>query len=131
MKTIRIVALGLALGLLGAGCAASGGGTAPSGAGNVPNADVSGTWTGTVMGPNLNRVMVFTLQQAGSNVTGDLRGHSGVWGGQLQGTVTGNHFSWKTVTGPGGGELVASGNEMTGKIRSHYGDGTATLRRGQ
>ena len=129
MITIRAVALALAL--LGAGCAATGDKTATPVDRNAPNADVSGTWTGSVMGPNLNRVMVLTLQQAGSNVTGDLRGHSGVWGGQLQGTVTGNHFSWKTVTGPGGGELVVSGNEMTGKIRSHYGDGTGTFRCGR
>lgn len=65
MRRMRVLALGLALGLLGAGCATSGGGTAPSGAGNVPNADVSGTWTGTFFGPNLNQQVVFTLKQVG------------------------------------------------------------------
>lgn len=63
-------------------------------------------------------------------MTGDLQGPRGPWGGPIQGTVRGNDFWWKTVTGNGGGELVISRNEMTGRVRAQYGDGTATLRRG-
>ena len=129
MTMMKIAALGLALGLLAAGCAGTGGGSTASQA-NIPTADVSGAWTGTFSGSGLNLPLVLTLQQTGDKVTGNIDGMR-TYGGDIEGVVKGNQFSWRARGGPGGGELIVNGNEMTGTAKAHYGDGKVVLRRRQ
>ena len=79
----------------------------------------------------MNEPLIFTLQQNGDKVTGNLDGMRLTYGGDIQGVVRGNEFSWRARGGPGAGDLVVNGNEMTGIARYQYGDGKMVLRRRQ
>jgi len=87
--------------------------------------DVTGTWHGTTTGPGTSvaesgtQELWLDLEQAGSKVKGTVRfkpdqGFS--QSGPIEGTVSGDHFSYRLLRGSSGIELTVSGDEMTGLI---------------
>ena len=104
--------LGLPI-LLSAGCASS-----PNSPSAPPSVDVTGTWAGTwSLGGAGTQTGSFTLrlQQTGSKVVGD-RNFPGAanFSGPVEGTVSGNVFSYRQLVGSGGGEYTVTGNKMRG-----------------
>jgi hypothetical protein len=78
--------------------------------------DVSGVWRGTVEGDVwVVPTLVFTLEQRGAKVTGNLSVTSFQWeSGPIEGTVSGDIFRFRTMRGQVSGELKVEGDEMTG-----------------
>jgi ABC-type glycerol-3-phosphate transport system substrate-binding protein len=106
MQAFLFAALALLL-TIASGCAGS---TAPQASG--PLADVTGTWHGTWNNPSgivSSGNVKLELQQTGTKVTG--RGEPG---GDLEGTVTGNNFSYRFTSGRGGGDVTVNGDQMKG-----------------
>ena len=106
--------------------------------------DVTGVWEGRFTitggqagaGPGIGGDIVFVLQQRGAKVTGEMkyRGASSTSSSsevRIEGTVSGDTFSFHEVTGPAtGGEFQVNGEEMVGSM-SRLTAQTATLRRQQ
>src|SRR5689334_25045700 len=106
MPTLLFAAIGLLLAFT-SGCASS---TAPQASG--PPADVAGTWHGTWNNPSgivSTGNLKLELQQNGTKVTGRAEP-----GGNLEGTVSGNSFSYWFSSGRGGGDVTVDGDEMKG-----------------
>ena len=81
---------------------------------SAPNLEISGTWQGTSDARSIfTPLQGFTLvlQQSGAKVTGKAS-----IGGDLEGVVNGNQFSYTTANG--GGDLTVKGDAMTGYSRS-------------
>ena len=94
------------------GCASSQ--TTPSAG---PTVDVTGKWNGRWSTVNGQQQGAFSLrlQQTGANVVGEVEiPGQPTQSGPLEGTVTGNEFSYRAVKSRGGAELKVSGDEMTG-----------------
>jgi hypothetical protein len=111
MKTLSWVVIGLVL-MLGAGCASSS--SAPA-ASTGPPANVAGSWSGGLYGPQSNSVSM-QLQQKGTAVTGTIQvgGRTDLSGG-ITGTVSGNMFNYDLANG-GAGTMQVSGNTMSGTV---------------
>src|SRR5262245_928224 len=85
-------------------------------------ADVTGVWVGSMGKPPLTTEVRLELQQQGSKVTSNLLPTTThVWGGgfefrpgPLEGTVSGDVFSFKVTTGAIAGEMTVNGDEMEG-----------------
>ena len=105
--------------------------------------DVTGVWEGRFTrtggqagaGPGIGGDIVFVLQQRGAKVTGEMKfrgsSTSGSSGVRIEGTVSGDTFSFHEVTGPATrGEFQVNGEEMIGSM-SRLTAQTATLRRQQ
>jgi hypothetical protein len=124
----KLVIVGMVL--LLAGCATGGGGTAVA-----PSVDVTGTWNGSFDGvgsSGFNFPFVAVLEQKGNIVTGTISGATRtVYNGTIQGTVSGNKFSWKQTMGSASGDVVVSGHEMGGTGTLTNYPGRLTLRRTQ
>ena len=78
--------------------------------------DVSGVWYGTA-----NFQIELTLRQEGPKVTGFVRARnltpSGLTeSGPINGTVSGDVFTFKQTNGSAEGELSVTGDEMTGIV---------------
>ena len=85
--------------------------------------DVTGTWHGTTTGPGTSvaesgtQELWLDLEQAGSKVTGAARfkpDRGMVQSGPIEGTISGDHFSYRLLRGSSYVELTVSGDEMTG-----------------
>ena len=106
--------------------------------------DVTGVWEGRFTrtggqagaGPGIGGDIVFVLQQRGAKVTGEMKfsGASSTGSSsevRIEGTVSGDTFSFHEVTGPATrGEFQVNGEEMIGSM-SRLTAQTATLRRQQ
>jgi hypothetical protein len=96
--------------VVGSGCASSQVDQTP------PVADLTGFWTGNwTMGP-MGGVGNLRLQQTGSRVVGEanLPGSSDL-SGPIQGSVVGDHFSYRLLSGRSGVELtIINPDEMSG-----------------
>jgi len=106
--------------------------------------DVTGVWEGRFTrtggqagaGPGIGGDIVFVLQQRGAKVTGVMKfsGASSTGSSsevRIEGTVSGDTFSFHEVTGPATrGEFQVNGEEMIGSM-SRLTAQTATLRRQQ
>jgi ABC-type glycerol-3-phosphate transport system substrate-binding protein len=106
MPTLLFAAIALFLAVM-SGCASS---TVPQASG--PPADVAGTWHGTWNNPSgivSSGNLKLELQQTGTKVTGRAEP-----GGDLDGTVEGNSFSYRYASGRGGGNVTVNGDEMKG-----------------
>ena len=95
--------------------------------------DVTGTWSGSVIGGggNTSGTLSFELEQQGSMVKGFIRfpGSGQVpYSGPIDGTVAGDVFRFRAQGSTWDGQLSVSGEEMTGQV-SLGGAGTVTLRR--
>ena len=98
--------------------------------------DVTGTWEGTT---NRGTTYQLGLEQSGPGVKGSLqRLGGGVRGGVythasgpggLEGTVSGDAFTFKDSPLRVSGQLTVRGDEMSGEITDGLGTGTVTLRR--
>ena len=107
--TRSVIALSMLV-LLGAGCASSRDLAAPS-----SPVDVTGVWSGVWSDGVNSYPAVLELQQTGSAVTGSSR----IFGnarrsGALQGTIVGDHLSYRGVTADFGAEFTVAGDEMRG-----------------
>ena len=98
--------------------------------------DVTGTWYGTspVKGQAGYPDLWLELQQEGPKAKGSTRAQylgMGVLAGPIEGTITGDVFTFRQTNGPVTGELTVSGDEMTGPatVPFSYSRGTLTLRR--
>ena len=96
--------------LLAAGCAASHDFAVLS----LP-VDVTGVWVGGWSDGTNSTTAIIELQQTGSAVTGSSR----IFGnarrsGALQGTIVGDHLSYRGVTADFGAEFTVAGDEMRG-----------------
>ena len=82
--------------------------------------------TGVTVAPNGTYPIFLTLHQVGEAVTGTMivRG-SAPWNGPIEGTVSGNDFTYRMRSGADG-DVVVNGDEMTGTGRS---GGRLALRR--
>jgi hypothetical protein len=83
--------------------------------------DVTGTWYGTspVKGQAGYPDLWLELQQEGPKAKGSTRAlylGMGVLAGPIEGTITGDVFTFRQTNGPVTGELTVSGDEMTGEI---------------
>ena len=88
--------------------------------------DVTGVWTGVTVAPNGAYPISLTLHQVGEAVTGTMIvGGSAPWNGPIEGTVSGNDFTYRMRSGAGG-DVVVNGDAMTGTGRS---GGRLALRR--
>ena len=101
--------------LVGSGCTSSQ--TTPTA---PPSVDVTGTWAGTWSRGSLSGSSTLRLSQTGSKVLGDVA----VLGvsdfiGPLEGSVAGNQFSYRLLSGRGGADFTVTGDEMSG-----YGSST-------
>jgi hypothetical protein len=82
----------------------------------APSVDVTGTWRGFWTYGSFSGAVTLTLQQTGSNVTGEVMvGGNSSNSGAIVGTVSGTDFSYRrrsgfTVTA----YLIVNGDEMTG-----------------
>jgi hypothetical protein len=113
----------------GPDCATGGGGGA---APTAPAVDVTGTWNGSFAGGStgFNFSFVAALEQKSNTVTGTISGASRAsYNGEILGTVSGNHFSWKRRMGSASGDVVVSGDEMQGTGTMQPYPGRLTLRR--
>ena len=99
--------------------------------------DVTGTWSGSVIGGggNTSGTLSFELEQQGSMVKGFMHFVSGgsnpgspVRSRPIDGTVAGDVFRFRAQGSTWDGQLSVSGEEMTGQV-SLGGAGTVTLRR--
>ena len=112
MKTIAGVLIAAAL-AFGSGCA-------PSDwiERTLVTVDVTGVWAGSwTVGPPGSGDIELTLQQSGPKVTGQLRmtgSQVGQPDGPIEGTVSGDMFSFRQTHGRLIGDLQVKGDEMTG-----------------
>ena len=95
--------------------------------------DVTGTWEGAASRTTYGTFQV-SLEQQGSQVKGLIRyfgGASGCtnMGGPIEGTVTGDVFSFKQTNAPTTGQMTVSGDEMSGGGSGGCGRFQLTLRR--
>src|SRR5262245_8091382 len=109
------VAIGALL-LVAAGCARSHSDWIES---TLVTVDVSGVWQGRatrVGGVGDYGAVDMTLQQSGAKVTGriTLSSLSAARDTRLEGTISGDIFSFRTLDGTRSGELQVSGDEMSG-----------------
>src|SRR5262245_25482127 len=95
--------------------------------------DVTGSWLGSTEGPPARPVIQFELQQQGARVTGVMKvafgSASAPAGVPIEGSMTGDVFSFKDSRGVFSGELTVSGDDMTGRIFGGGGTRKASLRR--
>ncbi len=94
--------------------------------------DVTGTWRGSGSTAQHTTWLQFNLAQQGSQVKGTVTGMGmNRSGGQVNGTVAGDVFTFRLTDVPFTGELTVSGDEMTGPahVPYSYSRGTLTLRR--
>ena len=91
--------------------------------------DVTGVWTGRAYIPHAVTGLIIDLrlelEQEGAKVKGSVRPSGSIpWrnldpsptSGPLEGTVAGDVFEFKEVTGHLAGRLTVSGDEMTGEV---------------
>jgi hypothetical protein len=106
----RLTRLAIACAAIGAwGCAAQGT--------DDPRADVSGVWEGGfAVGNRANGAYEMTLRQQGERVTGVLRLPYRAQEWAIQGTVSGNEFSFQPADSSHRliGHFVVKGDSMTG-----------------
>jgi hypothetical protein len=94
--------------------------------------DVTGTWEGsapTALGQSWLRLI---LEQQGARVTGSVQARGAPGRGNINGTVTGDVFTFRHTEEPRfTGEMTVSGDEMTGQasIPYSYNQARLTLRR--
>ena len=96
--------------------------------------DVTGAWAGSFGEGNSYRDIRLNLQQEGAKVTGSatLLGPDASRLGfpfTLNGSVGGDVFTFKAERGPTSGELMVSGDDMSGHIDSVYGTTRISLHR--
>ena len=99
--------------------------------------DVTGVWRGasssTATGTYASgRPIVLTLEQSGSRVKGQITVMSssdGNLNGPIEGTISGDIFSFHDSRGRVTGQLQVSGDEMTGQGSMSSFSGTITLHR--
>jgi hypothetical protein len=110
MRSLWITSLVVLFGLI-SGCAT----TAPVETSVTP-VDVSGTWQGTSDARSIFspvRELTLVLQQSGTKVTGKAS-----LGGDLEGVVSSNRFSYTLTSSDGGGDLTVNGDAMRGYGRT-------------
>ena len=98
--------------------------------------DVTGTWQGAVGGtPGAGGASYkFVLEQEGPKVKGSVQASGatvmpgGNLTGPIEGTVTGDVFSFRQTNGPLTGEMAVSGDDMAGHV-SFQGTYRISLRR--
>jgi len=79
--------------------------------------DVTGSWRGTIGGALGNQELWLDLEQTGSKVGGSQRvqpDQSRPASGPIEGSVSGDVFSYRLVRGSLSYDLTVSGDEMTG-----------------
>ena len=116
MKSYTTLALTLAvITVVLAGCSSA---TPKSAA--PPTVDVTGTWTGNLQYGAQFFQTTFRLQQSGARVTGSgtARLTQGAPDFTVDGTVSGNEFTYHRSGGTGIGSLIVNGDEMTGSEAS-------------
>ena len=96
--------------------------------------NVTGAWAGSFGEGNSYREIRLNLQQEGAKVTGSatLLGPDASRLGfpfTLQGSVGGDVFIFKAERGETSGELMVSGDDMSGQITSVYGTSRISLHR--
>jgi uncharacterized protein YdeI (BOF family) len=99
--------------------------------------DVTGVWQGTSASSATGtfaagRPIVVTLEQSGSRVKGQITVMSssdGNLNGPIEGTISGDIFSFHDSRGRVTGQLQVSGDEMTGTGTISSFSGTITLHR--
>lgn len=82
--------------------------------------DVTGTWSGYMMGTNLggSREVTFELRQEGTKVTGSVQGlgfHGRELSGPIEGSIAGDQLEFRRPNSTFRGEMTVNGDEMTGK----------------
>ena len=96
--------------------------------------NVTGAWTGSFGEGNSYRSIQFELRQQGARVTGVMMvSPTGSGFGSsisIEGSVTGDVFTFRDQRGTYSGELTVAGDNLEGQIVSHYGQRRASLRRG-
>jgi hypothetical protein len=89
----------------------------------APTVDVTGTWAGEWPGSFATIPFTMTLKQANADVTGDIafgggtQQHSMVSSGPINGSVSGDTFSFWSPRGAGGDATVKA-TEMRGTTRT-------------
>jgi len=95
--------------------------------------DVTGTWVGSTGKGNFSREVWLELEQQGSKVMGTFRPTSTsltqLRFGPIDGTVSGDVFSFQTTSGSIAGKMTVSGDEMNGSVSSADGPSPIFLRR--
>ena len=130
MSMSKLMIVGMVLFL--AGCATAG----DRGGAVAPAVDVTGTWNGSftnVGSTGNNFSFVAVLEPKGNIVTGTMSGGLASYNGPIQGTVSGNTFSWRQLMGSASGTVTVSGHEMngTGTATAAAYTGRLNLRRAQ
>jgi len=82
--------------------------------------DVTGTWSGYIMGTNLggSREVTFELRQEGPKVTGAVQGigfHGRQLSGPIEGSIAGDRLEFRQPNSTFRGEMTVNGDEMTGE----------------
>jgi hypothetical protein len=98
--------------------------------------DVTGTWSGTIAaGANAAEILI-DLKQEGPKVEGSVRWKGfafttnfGDLAGLVEGTVSGDRFEFRRTNGHLRGDVIVSGDEMTGHAHVRSGPASIVLRR--
>lgn len=96
--------------------------------------DVSGTWSGTIAAGSTTAEISIDLKQEGPKVEGSVKwnGFATPFGdlpGLVEGTVSGDRFEFRRTNGSLSGDMIVSGDEMTGPAHVKSGLASIVLRR--
>ncbi len=98
--------------------------------------DVTGTWSGTIAAGGTTAEILIDLKQEGPKVEGSVRWKGfafttnvGDLPGLVEGTVSGDRFEFRRTNGNLRGDVIVSGDEMTGHAHVKSGPASIVLRR--
>ena len=93
--------------------------------------DVTGVWYGVGEQVGILVELYLQLEQRGPKVKGSVRGRGANYEfeGPIDGSVTGDVFSFTQTNGPSSGELTVGRDEMAGRVRGAYRDVPIVIRR--
>ena len=97
--------------------------------------NVTGVWSGSMVGSPFSPRVELELRQQGAKVTGVMKvpptGTYSLGSGiPIEGNVAGDVFSFRDQRGVYSGELTVGGDDMVGQILGQYGKRPASLHRG-
>ena len=98
--------------------------------------DVTGTWYGRIAAGSTTAEILMDLKQEGPKVEGSVRWmgfafptNIGDLPGLVEGTVSGDRFEFRRTNGHLRGDVIVSGDEMTGNAHAKSGPASIVLRR--
>ena len=94
--------------------------------------NVTGVWLGSLTFSQSRGPVEFALQQQGTRVTGTINLSTTMFGsdkGTVEGSMTGDVFTFKDERGVYSGELTVAGDDMSGYVIAPFGRRSLSLHR--